>query len=231
MDIRFVSNNTRLLQGRGAFADTDPHLERLYQQTYVYRSSIIDEILREEPNIVILGNGRKIGKTTLLKQWMEYLLNTGVMPEAIYFFSDELMGDHHQLFTILQKQLSQMPRDCMTYLVIDEIIDIVNWDKTIKYLADIGAFSKTVVMLSGSDLVLMQDARKRSPGRRGKADKVDFHYYPLSFREYLTLSHQLPDRDFMDSEDRFSIMENLYKALSVNHIPVVPLSLGLLEIF
>ena len=41
--------------------------------------------------------------------------------------------------------------------------------------------------MSGSDLSLMQEARKRFPGRRGRASSVDFHYYPLSFAECLRL--------------------------------------------
>ena len=211
MDVRFVANNTHL-RGHGVFAHTDPHLELLYRQAHVYRSPIIDEIPRKEPSIVTLGGGRQIGKTTLLKQWMEDLLNNGVAPEALCFLSGELIGDHQQLFTLLQNQLEAMPRDPMAYVVIDEITDIADWDKTIKYLADIGALRKTVLVLSGSDLVLMQDARKRFPGRRGKADKVDFHYYPLSFREYLTLTHQLPPTDFLETDAGPKIMEALYQA-------------------
>ncbi len=211
MDIRFIGNNTHLRK-QGDFAITDPHLERLYQQTYVYRSTIIHEISREEPGIVILGGGRQIGKTTLLKQWMEDLLNTGVMPDAICFFSGELIDDHQQLFLIVERQLNEMPTDCMLYLIIDEVTDILGWDKAIKYLADLGAFRKAVVVLSGSDLVLMQDARKQFPGRRGKADKVDFHYYPLSFREYLILLDLLPDANFMDVNDKSVIIKSLYKA-------------------
>jgi len=97
----------------------------------------------------------------------------------------------------------------MKYIIIDEVTDISEWDKTIKYLADIGNFKNTVVVLSGSDLVLMQDARKRFPGRRGKAPKVDFHYYPLSFKEYLTLKSELPSEKKLHDE---TTLHRLYQA-------------------
>ncbi len=44
-------------------------------------------------------------------------------------------------------------------------------------------------MLTGSDSSLIQEARVRFPGRRGKADIVNFHMYPLSFRELVDLKH------------------------------------------
>ena len=42
-------------------------------------------------------------------------------------------------------------------------------------------------MLTGSDAVIIQEARMRFPGRRGKASQVDYHLYPLSFYELLDL--------------------------------------------
>ena len=85
--------------------------------------------------------------------------------EAIFFFSGEMIADHQVLYNLVKEQLSNMPEGQMKYLIIDEVTNIADWDKGIKYLADTGEFSETVVMLSGSDLILMQDARKRFPGR------------------------------------------------------------------
>ena len=42
-----------------------------------------------------------------------------------------------------------------------------------------------VLVLTGSDSVIIREARTRLPGRRGWAPRVDFHLYPLSFAEYL----------------------------------------------
>ena len=210
MDIRFAANNTHL-ENALTFAERDPHLRRLYQEKYIYHSPLIQEFPRDEPGILTLGGGRQVGKSTLLKQWMQDLLVTGVPPHAICFYSGELIGDNQSLFYLLQSQLKEMPSDSMKYLIIDEITDIQYWEKGIKYLADIGFFENTVVMLSGSDLVLMQDARKGFPGRRGKASKVDFHYYPLSFREFIGMKDSLP---IMDSEEKIysdSHMKLLYE--------------------
>lgn len=191
MDTRFLPNNSHL-ENAEAFSKTDPHLKRLYAAKYVYHAPLIDALPQDEPGIITLGGGRQIGKTTLLKQWMEKLLKEGIPPQAICFFSGEMISDHMSLYHIIQDQLAKMPTDSLRYLILDEVTYINDWDKTIKYLADIGALENVVLVLSGSDLVLMQDARKRFPGRRGKAAKVDFHYYPLSFSECVKLKNNLP---------------------------------------
>ncbi len=210
MDIRFSPNNTHLENAQN-FAKTDPHLKRLYAQQYVYHAPLIHELPNNEPAILTLGGGRQIGKTTLLKQWMEYLLKKGISPQAICFFSGELISDYQSLFSLIQNQLAQMPENEIKYIILDEITYITDWDKTIKYLADIGALETVVLVLSGSDLVLMQDARKRFPGRRGKAAKVDFHYYPLSFSEFLNLKGNFPSNFDINTPPSSKLIEMLYQ--------------------
>lgn len=173
------------------FALSDPHLFRMAEQPYVFHSSLIKELPTDIPGIYNLGGGRQVGKTTLLKQWMLSLLENGVAPEAIAFLSCELIVDERSLYRIVTNQLEDMPSGNMRYLILDEITDVSNWDKAIKYLADLNAFHDVAVIISGSDLTMMQAARKRFPGRRGHATQVDFHYYPLSFRETVELKHQI----------------------------------------
>ena len=46
---------------------------------------------------------------------------------------------------------------------------------------------QTELILTGSELTVIQEARMRFPGRRGKAKAVDFHLYPLSFCEVVEM--------------------------------------------
>jgi len=69
-------------------------------------------------------------------------------------------------------------------------------------------------MLTGSDLTMMQDARIRFPGRRGKASVVDFHIYPLSFREFIELKKVFKNVDSLDEIIKHpseANIETLYK--------------------
>ena len=188
MDPRFLPHNTHLENPAG-FAEQDPQLRRLSRQTYQYRSDLLDELAVATPGIYTLGGGRQIGKSTLLKQWMNELLESNVVPETITFFSGELINDHNSLLGLIQTQLGNTPIAAVNYLIIDEVTYIQHWDKAVKYAADAGLLEHTVLMLTGSDLGLIRDARMRFPGRRGRAEVVDFHMYPLSFRECLNLKN------------------------------------------
>jgi predicted AAA+ superfamily ATPase len=192
MDTRFLAHNSHL-EAPELFSERDPQLRRLQQQRYVYQPGLLGQLPFNIPGIYTLGGGRQIGKTTLLKQWMAQLLRNGIPPQAIAFFSGELIDDHHTLLHLLQTQLSEMPTNRIVYVILDEVTYIRDWDKAIKYAADAGWLDEVVLVLTGSDLVLMQEARMRFPGRRGKADIVNFHLYPLSFREAVILKNQEND--------------------------------------
>ncbi len=119
---------------------------------------------------------------------MAELLESGAPPESIAYFTGELIDDHHSLLLHLQEQIAAAPDVGPNYLIVDEVTYIRDWDKAVKYAADAGLLQRTVLMITGSDLGFIQDARMRFPGRRGTAEVVDFHLHPLSFREYLTLA-------------------------------------------
>lgn len=186
IDPRFLTHNSHL-NSPETFSLRDPQLCRLTSQPYVFRSTLINRFPSIIPGIYTLGGGRQIGKTTLLKQWMKQLLDQGVEPETILFLSGELIDDHHAFLHQIQMHLSLMPKDRLIFMLVDEITDIREWDKAVKYAADSGMLDRVVLMISGSDLSMLNQARMRFPGRRGVATRVDFHLSPLSFRDFVLL--------------------------------------------
>ena len=186
MDIRFLPHNTHF-EGAEEFFRNDPHLKALGKQPLVYRSPLLKELPHHQEGIYTIGGGRQVGKTTLLKQWMADLLRGGVAPQRIVYFTGELIDDHHSLVRLLMETLEGMSSNDLRYLLLDEVTYIRQWDKGIKYLADAGILQNTVMVLTGSDLVIIQEARMRFPGRRGPADTVDFHLYPLNFFQTVQL--------------------------------------------
>lgn len=192
MDTRFLPHNKHL-DDPASFAEQDPQLRRLHQQKYQHRSKLLKTLPTTLPGIYTLGGGRQIGKSTLLKQWMADLLVAEVKPEAIAFFSGELIDDHHSLLSLMQAQLNTAPDAGLNYLIVDEVTYINHWDKAVKYAADAGMLEQTILVLTGSDLSFIQDARMRFPGRRGNANTTDFHLYPLSFRQFLILKDSIAE--------------------------------------
>ena len=154
------------------------------------------------PGVFTLGGGRQTGKSTLLKQWMAELLEDEVPSLAISYLSGELIDDHHNLMRHIEDHLSAVPRDEFNYLIVDEVTYIRGWDMAVKYAVDAGMLDMTALMVTGSDLAFLQDARMRFPGRRGDAAVGDFHLRPLSFREFVALEGKVADLDDL-LEERF----------------------------
>jgi len=194
IDTRFLPHNTHL-ESRSEFRYLDPQLRRLSRQPLVWRSPLLDALPEGVPGIYTLGGGRQVGKTTLLKQWVAELLERGEEPGRIAFLTGELIDDHHALVGLLGDVLGQMPRGGPRTVILDEVTYTRDWDKGVKYLADVGALDDVVLVVTGSDLVVIQDARLRLPGRRGPSEVVDFHLHPLSFGATVRLRGRIPDLD------------------------------------
>ena len=211
MDTRFLPHNTHLEKPE-IFIQQDPHLKQLNKQALVHRSQLLDQIPRSISGIYTLSGGRQTGKTTLLKQWMAELLESRVPPHSISYMTGELVDDHHSLIRLVTDLLTDMPAKDLKFILLDEVTYIRDWDKGVKYLADAGLLENTVLMITGSDMVIIKEARMRFPGRRGISEKVDFHLYPLCFFEYvklsnrishdeidmLTITHELPRLELLD---------------------------------
>jgi len=186
MDIRFSPHNTHL-EKRSLFSSLDPQLRQLKNQALVYRFPLLDRLTVKTPGIYSISGGRQIGKTTLLKQWMAELLEKNIDPSRIVYFTGELIDDHHSLVRLITETVQDMPGNEMCYLLLDEVTYIRGWDKGVKFLADAGILEHIILMLTGSDTVLIKEARMRFPGRRGEAEIVDFLLHPLNFFEFINL--------------------------------------------
>jgi predicted AAA+ superfamily ATPase len=198
MDIRFSPHNLHL-DGLDIFIRRDPNFRALNRQKLVYKSALINQLPDKTPGIYTITGGRQIGKTTLLKQWMAHLIENGLPPECLAYFTGELIDDHHALVRIITDSLQNTVDVAETanpqYLLLDEITYIKNWDKGIKYLADSGFLENVILVLTGSDLVVIKEARMRFPGRRGLSDTVDFHLFPLDFYEYVKLNNRITNNE------------------------------------
>jgi len=122
---------------------------------------------------------------------MAGLLAKGNAPANIRYVTGELIDDHHALVRVLTEILSESGEPGLRFLAVDEVTYVAGWDRGIKFLVDAGVLDETIVVLTGSDSVLIKDLVGTLPGRRGKADAVDFRLRPLSFREVVELKRVL----------------------------------------
>ena len=191
MDERWHLHNLHRCDGLEAFLAHDPTLRRLREAALVHESDLLDDLMRLPPGIYTIGGGRQVGKTTLVKQFMVRLLRRGDEASDICYITGELIRGADDFRRELT-EAAEGSADGLRHLFVDEITFVDQWPQVIKFLADAGILERVVLIITGSDLVVMQDALKQLPGRRGPAPIVDFLYRPLTFRAFCCLRRRLP---------------------------------------
>lgn len=180
-------NHNRFKQSLNAFSESDSHLFALSQLKYQHSTDWWREINLQVPGIYILTGGRQIGKSTSCKLFIKHCLEkNSIEPENILYLPCDEIFDAKDLSTTLRYFFNHIHTHPFL-LVIDEVTYVKDWDRVIKALADEGYFKEGICLLTGSDTLILKEAATRFPGRRGNADKADFHMYPLSFESYVKL--------------------------------------------
>lgn len=186
VDPRLIPHNLQW-QGSAEFLQQDPALKGLRQLPLRHEPELLAQLPLRTPGIYTLVGGRQVGKSTLLKQLMQQLLATEVDPLCVAYVTCELFVDAEELRRVLTDLLAAMPQGELVWLLVDEVTYVAGWDRTVKFLADAGNLERCFLLLTGSDHLLIQDSLKRLPGRRGRADVVDFHLRPLAFGQFCRL--------------------------------------------
>jgi len=154
---------------------------------------------REDIDAVYTLRGpRQVGKTTLVKLNIRDLLKKGVSPRSIFYFDCEATVDtSKELIGVISNflDLRASNKDQRTYVFIDEVSQVRNWQSAIKALSDRGDLRNCTVVLTGSHTLDMAKATERLPGRRGLSeDAPDKIMVPMKFAEYAeTLDPELHD--------------------------------------
>lgn len=190
------SPHNRFKQGFAEFESSDPHLFSLAKLKIQYSPNWWNDLDLKIPGIYILTGGRQVGKSTSCKLLIKDCLEKKIfLAEQILYLPCDEIFDAKELSRTIRLFVNEVIAEKFL-LIIDEITFVKNWDRVIKSLADEGAFQNGTCLLTGSDSLILKEAAMRFPGRRGKADQVDFHLYPLLFNEYVNLvSTETPEDD------------------------------------
>jgi len=132
--------------------------------------------------ILLIYGIRRVGKTTLLYQIIDFLLKKGVDKKSILYFSlDEKIASLKELFKnyselILEEDILQEKR---IYVFLDEIQKLDDWQNQLKIFYDLYPNIKFIVSGSAS-LVISKGAKESLAGR-----VYEFGLPLLNFSEYL----------------------------------------------
>lgn len=138
--------------------------------------------LKDKQIIKVVTGVRRCGKSTLLKQFRDYLINSGVDSNRIIWLNfenvdNEALLDYKKLHTYVKDRLKEGE---MTYVFLDEIQTIPQFQKAVDSLfikdnVDVYITGSNAYMLSGELATLLS-------GRY-----IEIKMLPLSFAEYYEL--------------------------------------------
>lgn len=162
----------------------DPHLLAIQGKPYQFNRPILHEVTFDKGNIHILRGPRQVGKTTLIKLLIAGLIQNQKPSKNILYLSCESLPSFQELESILVFWLKEKREE--TFIFLDEISFVVEWQKAVLAIFNMGLLQNTVLILTGSNAKDLKESGERLPGRRGKGK--DFLIYPLSFAEFKNLS-------------------------------------------
>ncbi len=153
-----------------------------------YRRRLYYEILRylDKRQIILIQGLRRTGKTTILFQIIQHLLNNKTQPENILYFSfDEIIYDIKEILEAYQKFILEKTFEkCKDriYIFLDEVQKINDWENKIKVFYDL--YPNLKIIVSGSSSIKLRKKAKESLTGR----IIDFTLTPLEFEEFLELN-------------------------------------------
>ena len=175
------------------------HKEKIQQDRYVSafeRSSIkwlpgvMNEIGLDEDAVYTLRGPRQVGKTTLTKLIIKRLLDSGLDPRAVFYYSCDLVPGAAELFEVIRDyhEFSDHLGLERRYVFLDEVSLVKDWQHAIKQAIDLGWGIGFTYLLTGSSAIDIKRGIERLPGRRGRAANPDKVLMPMSFSEFVRKS-------------------------------------------
>ena len=143
----------------------------------LYTQKIMEYV--DTPFIKILTGIRRCGKSTILKLIMQKLRERGIEEEQIVSYRfDSMEYDGYTAQQIYQKLKSSLQPDKRTYLFLDEVQEIDNWEKIVNSLAT--DFNVDIYVTGSNSRMMSSEIATYLTGRY-----ISFRIYTLSFAEYL----------------------------------------------
>jgi len=153
----------------------------------ILRPNYIEQIMAyvDTPFVKILSGVRRCGKSTILKMVTEKLLERGIPNDRILVYRfDSLEFDELKTSKRLYDEIkSKLPAEGKTYLLLDEIQEVGDWEKAVNsFMSD---FNVDIYVTGSNSRMMSSEISTYLTGRY-----VLFRVLPLSFAEYLTFREE-----------------------------------------
>ncbi|EDY36485.1 hypothetical protein ABOONEI_475 [Aciduliprofundum boonei T469] len=160
---------------------------------------------------------RRTGKTYLLYQTIQKLIERGMRMEQIFYinFEDERIGnmDSKDLSQIVEIYRKYNPDAKSMYLFLDEIQNVKGWEKFVRRLLE---RRNARLFITGSSSKLL--SKEIATTLRGRS--LSYHLFPLSFKEFLKFK-EFKLREPLIEDDRGMIKKYLDEYTNFGGFPEI----------
>lgn len=161
----------------------------------------------EKRQVLGIRGLRRVGKTTLLMQIIDYLLRNGIEPYKILYFSfDEEVENLEDVIGTYKKEVLKGEIKGRIYILLDEIQKLPRWQDQLKIYYDLNPNWKFIITGSSS-LKIEKGGLETLAGRI-----FFFRVNPLSFAEYLDFKGVEIDRS------RLSLFYDTLEPLLIHYL-------------
>jgi uncharacterized protein len=202
----------------------------------IQRTLYIERILPfvDKDIIKVITGIRRSGKTVLMNQVKEYLLNRGISPEQIISLNFESMQfEEYKTAKTLYEYVKSLVKNTSqkTYIFIDEIQNVAEWERAVNsFRVD---FNCDIYITGSNSNLLSGELATHLSGRYVKID-----VYPFTFKEAKEMMQQkslfttdevlfqnfikfggMPQRfEFSDENAIYAYLRDLYEAIILKDI-------------
>lgn len=165
------------------------------------RDKYLDQLIEvKDLNLIKVITGvRRCGKSTLLLQYKDYLLENGIKDSDILYMSFESaewyeIKDYKDLYNYIKSKYHNRK----VYLLLDEVQNVEDWEKAVNsLLVDINCD----IYITGSNAYLLSS--ELTTLLAGRVYTISM--YPFSFSEYLQIN------DNSNSQDKYQLFNDYLK--------------------
>lgn len=193
MDVK--TKNSLLASGEIDREDMWPRLAEMESRAAQFRFEFGLKALPQEPGLITIRGPRQYGKST----WLEMNLRDSIQEfgkGTAYYLNGDDITSAEQLDSELSALYSAyVPHAKVRRLFIDEITAIPDWERALKRILDRGLYRDVLVVTTGSKATDLRRGLERMPGRKGKLNRSDYIFLPISYREFkANTSNELGDK-------------------------------------
>lgn len=160
------------------------------------RRLVLDTLLPFIPKrmAILLHGVRRVGKSTLMFQLIQHLINEQVNPyDILYFTFDESLINLEELLLTFEKGVVREPlRNRKLFIFLDEIQKHPKWWDKIKLFYDL--YPNIKWFMSGSNGLMLH--KKMTESLAGRV--YSFQIHPLTFSEYLSFQQISWDKKHLE---------------------------------